>query len=75
VALDIVDGLELAGYHVRDVVRADLLRRLGRQVEAVRAYDQAIAGTVNDAERAFLQLLRDALADGPAGLRPGAQKS
>jgi RNA polymerase sigma-70 factor (ECF subfamily) len=75
VALDIVDGLELAGYHVRDVVRADLLRRLGRQVEAVRAYDQAIAGTVNDAERAFLQLRRDALADGPAGLRPGAQMS
>jgi RNA polymerase sigma-70 factor (ECF subfamily) len=59
-ALDIVDALDVPGYHIRDAVRADLLRRLGRHVEAVRAYDEAIAGTMNDAERAFLLRRRDA---------------
>jgi RNA polymerase sigma-70 factor (ECF subfamily) len=60
-ALDVVDGLELPGYHVREVIRADLLRRLGRPSEAVRAYEDAIAGTENDAERDFLRRRRDAL--------------
>jgi RNA polymerase sigma-70 factor (ECF subfamily) len=74
-ALDIVDALELPGYHVRDVVRADLLRRLDRPEEAVRAYDAAIAGTDNDAERSFLRHRRDALIIEAAGLRGRGQKS
>ncbi|GAA4089800.1 RNA polymerase sigma factor [Streptomyces shaanxiensis] len=54
-ALDLVDALDLDGYHVLHAVRADLLRRLGRDAEAVRAYEAAAALTRNPAERAFLQ--------------------
>ena len=60
-ALALVDGLDLGGYHVFHAIRADLLRRLGRDAEAVRAYDPAIAGTENAAERRFLRRRRDAL--------------
>jgi RNA polymerase sigma-70 factor (ECF subfamily) len=60
-ALDLVDGLELDGYHLFHAVRADLLRRLGRDAEAARAYEAAIAGTGNAAERAFLEGRRRAL--------------
>jgi len=61
--LALVDGLErdLDGYHVFHSVRADLLRRLGRDAEARRAYDAAIARTDNAAERAFLQCRRRTL--------------
>ncbi|MCI4065722.1 RNA polymerase sigma factor [Micromonospora sp. R77] len=58
-ALGQVDRLDLAGYHVFHVVRADLLRRLGRAGEAVEAYDAAIARTGNAAERDFLRRARD----------------
>ncbi|MBM0226082.1 MULTISPECIES: RNA polymerase sigma factor [Micromonospora] len=58
-ALVLVDGLDLAGYHVFHAVRADLLRRLGRTGEAARAYDAAIARTDNTAERAHLRRARD----------------
>ena len=54
VALGQVDSLELDGFHVYHVVRADLLRRLGRTEDAVRAYHSAIALTQNAAERDFL---------------------
>jgi RNA polymerase sigma-70 factor, ECF subfamily len=54
-ALAIVDGLDLAGYHLYHTIRADLLRRLGRQAEATREYEAAIAGTANAAERDFLE--------------------
>jgi RNA polymerase sigma-70 factor (ECF subfamily) len=54
-ALGIVDGLDLAGYHLYHTIRADLLRRLDRQSEAVREYEAAIAGTANTAERDFLE--------------------
>jgi RNA polymerase sigma-70 factor (ECF subfamily) len=58
-ALFAVDGLDLDGYHVFHVVRADLLRRLGRTAEAARAYQAAIDRTSNDVEHAFLlQTLR-----------------
>ncbi|MEU8169932.1 sigma-70 family RNA polymerase sigma factor [Micromonospora sp. NPDC049004] len=53
-ALAEVDRLDLPGYHVRHVVRADLLARLGRGGEAVEAYRTAAALTDNAAERAFL---------------------
>ena len=42
------------------VVRAHLLRRLGRTGEAVHEYNAAIAYTENFGERAFLERQRDA---------------
>jgi RNA polymerase sigma-70 factor, ECF subfamily len=54
-ALELVDELELDGYHVFHAVRADLLRRLGRDAEAARAYEAAIARTENEVEREFLR--------------------
>jgi RNA polymerase sigma-70 factor (ECF subfamily) len=63
-ALTLVDGLDLDGYHVFHAIhaiRADLLRRLGRNAEAVLAYEAAIARTDNAAERDFLQRSRQAL--------------
>ena len=36
-------------------VRADLLRRLGRDAEAARAYEAALALAGNETERAFLE--------------------
>jgi len=60
-ALTLVDGLDLGGYHLFHAIRADLLRRLGRDAEAVRAYEAAIARTENAAERDFLRRRRQAL--------------
>ncbi|MGW5668859.1 RNA polymerase sigma factor [Micromonospora sp. NPDC003776] len=60
-ALAEVDRLDLTGYHVFHAVRADLLRRLGRGVEAGQAYEAAIAHTGNAAERDFLRRARDGL--------------
>lgn len=57
-ALDLVDALDLKGYHVFHAVRADLLRRLGRGSEAVRAYEAALALTESPAERAWLERRR-----------------
>jgi RNA polymerase sigma-70 factor (ECF subfamily) len=54
-ALDLVDTLDLDGYHVFHAVRADLLRRLGRDTEAARAYEAAVALAGNPAERAWLE--------------------
>ena len=54
-ALSIVDGLELDRYYLFHAIRADLLRRLGRDAEAVRAYRAALDLTGNEAERAFLE--------------------
>jgi RNA polymerase sigma-70 factor (ECF subfamily) len=42
-------------------VRADLLRRLGRDVEAAEAYDAAIALAGNGPERTHLQRRRASL--------------
>jgi RNA polymerase sigma-70 factor (ECF subfamily) len=57
-ALELVDHLDLAGYHVFHAVRADLLRRLGRLQEAAAAYDAALALAGNARERAFLERRR-----------------
>ncbi|MEU1516353.1 sigma-70 family RNA polymerase sigma factor [Streptomyces sp. NPDC005811] len=54
-ALDLVDALDLDGYHVFHAVRADLLRRLDRPAEAARAYTSALALAENPAERAYLE--------------------
>jgi RNA polymerase sigma-70 factor (ECF subfamily) len=61
VALAHVNGLDLGQYHLFHAIRADLLRRLGRNLEAAAAYDAAIARSENAAERTFLQRKRDAL--------------
>jgi RNA polymerase sigma-70 factor (ECF subfamily) len=53
-ALDLVDALDIRGYHLFHAIRADLLRRLGRDAEAALAYQAAIALTDNAAEREFL---------------------
>jgi RNA polymerase sigma-70 factor (ECF subfamily) len=60
-ALALVDGLDLDGYHLFHAIRADLLRRLGRNGEAALAYEAAIARSENASERAFLQRSRRAL--------------
>jgi len=62
VALGIVEGLALDGYHAWHATRADLLRRLGRSAEARSAYDAAVAATENPAEKAYLSRRRDQLA-------------
>src|SRR6266508_3237684 len=60
-ALALVDGLDLDGYHLFHAIRADLLRRQGRNAEAALAYEAAIARTENAAEREFLRRSRQAL--------------
>jgi RNA polymerase sigma-70 factor (ECF subfamily) len=57
-ALALVDGLDLGAYYLFHAVRADLLRRLGREAEAARAYEVAAGRTENLAERAFLERQR-----------------
>jgi RNA polymerase sigma-70 factor (ECF subfamily) len=54
-ALVIVDGLELDRYYMFHAIRADLLRRLGRDGEAASAYEAAIARADNKVERGFLE--------------------
>jgi RNA polymerase sigma-70 factor (ECF subfamily) len=61
-ALGLVDELDLDGYHLFHAIRADLLRRLGRDAEAEAAYDRAIARTGNRVEREFLERGRRSLA-------------
>ena len=61
VALTLVDRLPLTGYHAWHATRADLLRRLGRSVEAKEAYDAALAATQNSAECAYLSRKRGEL--------------
>jgi RNA polymerase sigma-70 factor (ECF subfamily) len=61
VALSIVDGLELAHYHLLHAIRADLLVRLGRVDEAAHAYETAIALTLNAPERDLLRRRLQAL--------------
>ena len=53
-ALDILDRLDLAGYHLFHAARADLLRRLGRHSDASEAYALAANLAASQAERTFL---------------------
>ena len=57
-ALEAVDRLDLGDYRLFHAIRADLLRRLGRSVDAVAAYDAAIRLTENAVERDFLRARR-----------------
>jgi RNA polymerase sigma-70 factor (ECF subfamily) len=61
-AIGVLDDLPLERYHLFHAIRADLLRRLGRDEDAALAYEAAIELAGNAAERAFLQRRRDALA-------------
>jgi len=54
-ALDVLADLSLDGYYLFHAIRADLLRRLGRNADAALAYAAAAARTANAAERAFLR--------------------
>ena len=54
-ALGLVEQLDLDGYHYLHATRADLLRRLGRVVEARAAYERALELVHSDSERAFLE--------------------
>jgi RNA polymerase sigma-70 factor (ECF subfamily) len=54
-ALALVDELHLGDYHLFHAIRADLLRRCGRDAESAQAYEQAIARTDNAREREFLE--------------------
>jgi RNA polymerase sigma-70 factor, ECF subfamily len=57
--LELVDGLAAEGsldrYYLLHSTRADLLARLGRQVEAESAYRAALELTANPVERSFLE--------------------
>ena len=55
VALALADRIALEGFYLFHAIRADLLRRLGRDAEAARAYRAAIALNGNAAERDFLE--------------------
>ena len=56
--LALVDALDLESYHLFHAIRANLLRRLGRDADAAAAYEAAIALTENAAERDFLRRAR-----------------
>ena len=60
-ALADVERLDLGGYHLFHAIRADLLRRTGREHEAAAAYDAAIDLTRNEVERRLLRRRRAAL--------------
>ncbi len=68
-AIDAIHGenLHVDRYHLFHAVRADLLRRLGRVVEAAAAYEAAIACSTNRTETDFLQrTLESSTTDRPA---------
>ena len=56
--LALVEDLEmsgkLGGYHLLPATRADLLRRLGRRIDAVSAYEEALELAATDAERRYI---------------------
>jgi len=60
-ALAEVERLKLDDYYLFHAIRADLLRQLGRNAEAKRAYDAAISRCDNIAEQSFLRRRRQAL--------------
>jgi RNA polymerase sigma-70 factor, ECF subfamily len=55
-AVDEIDHRgEIVGYHLLPAARAELLRRLGRHVEATGAYRRALTLVSNEAERRHLE--------------------
>jgi RNA polymerase sigma-70 factor (ECF subfamily) len=53
--LELIEQLELPGYHLLPAALADLLRRLNRNRESAVAYRQALELVGNEAEKKFLQ--------------------
>ena len=53
-ALTSIENLDLADYYLFHAIRADFLKRLGRDREAAAAYEEAISRTENAAERNYL---------------------
>jgi RNA polymerase sigma-70 factor (ECF subfamily) len=64
-ALALVEPLDLQAYHLFHAIRGEFLQRLERLPEAAAAFDVAIAGTDNAAERALLVRKRAACGPGP----------
>lgn len=60
-ALALTETLNLQDYYLFHAVRADLLRRLGRNAEAAQAYAAAAARTENSVENAFLKRRQELL--------------
>jgi RNA polymerase sigma-70 factor (ECF subfamily) len=58
-ALRIVERLDLDRYYLFHAIRAELLRRVGREAEAALAYDAAVGRTENAAERELLRGKRE----------------
>jgi RNA polymerase sigma-70 factor, ECF subfamily len=63
-ALAIVERLDLGAYYLFHAIRADLLRRLGRDSDAALAYQAAIARTGNAAELAHLASAKQRVENG-----------
>lgn len=61
-ALQLVDAIDLPKYHLYHAVRADLLRRIGRTVDAAAAYRVALDNCRNKNERDFLMRQSQSLA-------------
>jgi RNA polymerase sigma-70 factor (ECF subfamily) len=53
--LELIERIDLPGYHLLHAARADLLRRLERSDEAAAAYRDALALEMNAADREFLE--------------------
>jgi RNA polymerase sigma-70 factor (ECF subfamily) len=52
---ELLEGGELANYHLAHAARADLCRRLGKSSEARASYERALALTKQEPERRFLE--------------------
>ena len=53
-ASDLANRGKLLDYHLYHAARADILRRLGRNIEAAAAYREALRLAANEVERAYL---------------------
>ena len=53
--LELVERIDLPGYHLLHAARADFLRRLERHEEAAAAYRDALALEMNTGDRSFLE--------------------
>jgi RNA polymerase sigma-70 factor (ECF subfamily) len=60
-ALPLVDQLDLDSNHLYHATRADLLERLGRDADALDAYDRALALVTNTAEQRHLERRRESV--------------
>jgi RNA polymerase sigma-70 factor (ECF subfamily) len=57
-ALELLDALELDGYHYLHATRAELLRRIDRLEDSIAAYDRALELVRAEPERRFLERRR-----------------